>query len=39
MTTKWWHMVLLLLIGYLLGYYFPTFGKATIGKVIPYPGQ
>jgi hypothetical protein len=35
--TKW-HWILLLLAGYLLGYYFPGVGRATVGKLIPYNG-
>lgn len=33
MTTRWWHIVALLLIGYALGYYWPMLGKATLGKI------
>ena len=35
----WHHWVVALLIGYILGYYFPGIGKATVGRIIPYPGQ
>ena len=28
-----WHMVVLLVLGYLVGYYFRGLGNATIGKV------
>lgn len=28
-----WHLVLVLVVGYLVGYYFRGLGNATIGKV------
>lgn len=30
-----WHGLLLLVIGYLLGYYFPQLAQATAGKFMP----
>ena len=35
MNTRWWHIVGILVIGYLVGYYFPMLGQATVAKVIP----
>lgn len=35
MTTRWWHIVLLILIGYALGFWMPALGTATIGKLYP----
>lgn len=29
-----WHMVVLLLVGYLIGYYFRGLGDATVAKVV-----
>lgn len=34
-----WHLLAVLLIGYLIGYYVPSIGRATVGKIIPYPGS
>lgn len=33
MTTKWWHIILYLAIGYALGFWMPQLGKATLGKL------
>lgn len=30
---KPWHMVLVLILGYMAGYYFRGIGNATVGKV------
>lgn len=32
-----WHVLWVIAIGYLLGYYFPRLGEMTVGKVIPTP--
>ena len=31
-----WHFLWIIALGYILGYYFPALGMATIGKIIPY---
>lgn len=33
MTTRWWHIVLLLLIGAAVGWYYRPLGNATLGKL------
>ncbi len=33
MTTRWWHIIGLLIIGYVIGYYWPALGAATVGKI------
>ena len=33
MSTKWWHILLLVLIGYAIGYWMPALGDMTLGKV------
>lgn len=33
MTARWWHLLILLAIGYALGYYMPALGDVTLGKV------
>jgi len=35
MTTRWWHIVGLLLIGYALGYWMPKLGNVTLAKIYP----
>lgn len=35
MTARWWHLVLILAIGYALGYWLPAAGNATLGKLYP----
>jgi hypothetical protein len=35
MTPRWWHILLILVIGYALGYWMPALGNATIGKLYP----
>jgi len=35
MTTRWWHIVLILAIGYALGYWMPALGNASLAKVYP----
>lgn len=39
MRVNGWHVFLIIALGYILGYYFPALGQATVGKLIPYPGQ
>jgi hypothetical protein len=33
MTVKWWHILGIAAIGYALGYWMPSLGKMTLGKV------
>lgn len=33
MTTRWWHIIALLVIGYAVGYWFRMPGDATLGKI------
>jgi hypothetical protein len=33
MTPKWWHILILVAIGYALGYWMPKIGDMTIGKI------
>lgn len=35
MTTQWWHLVGLLVVGIIIGYYFPVVGSSTVGKLVP----
>lgn len=35
MTTKWWHILGLLIIGYALGYWMPALGNMTLAKIYP----
>lgn len=35
MKLTGWHCLLVLIIGYLLGFYFPALAQATAGKVLP----
>ena len=35
MTTRWWHILILLAIGYALGYWMPKLGDVTLAKVYP----
>ncbi len=35
MTARWWHFLLILAIGYALGYWMPALGNATLAKVYP----
>ncbi len=34
-SARWWHIIGLLLIGYVIGYYWPALGKMTVGKIKP----
>lgn len=34
-SAKWWHIIILIGIGYALGYWMPQAGNATIGKLYP----
>jgi len=34
-SLKGWHLILVLLIGYTLGYYFRGLGNATLAKIKP----
>ena len=33
MDPKWWHVAIVLLIGYAIGYAWPKLGTVTLGKV------
>lgn len=33
MTTRWWHIVGILVIGYALGYWMPQLGTMTLGRL------
>jgi hypothetical protein len=33
MSARWWHVLLVLLIGYALGYWMPALGDMTLGKI------
>jgi hypothetical protein len=33
MIQKYWHCVLVLIIGYFIGVYFPAFGTGAVSKV------
>lgn len=33
MTTRWWHILIILAIGYALGYWMPQLGNASLGKL------
>lgn len=35
MRINGWHVFLVLIIGYLLGYYFPALAQGTVGKFMP----
>jgi Na+/H+-dicarboxylate symporter len=35
MTTRWWHILILLAIGYALGYWMPKLGDVTLMKIYP----
>ena len=35
MKLNGWHCLLVLIIGYLLGYYWPQVAHGTVGKVLP----
>lgn len=35
MTTRWYHILGLILLGYALGYWMPQLGNMTIGKLYP----
>ncbi len=35
MTARWWHFILILMVGYALGYWMPALGNATLAKVYP----
>ena len=32
---KWWHTILILVLGILIDYWFPTLADMTVGKVMP----
>ena len=38
MTTRWWHIIGLLIIGYVIGYYWPALGKMSVGRIMPAAG-
>lgn len=38
MTVRWWHTILVFLLGFLLAYYMPSFGDMTIGRLMPRRG-
>lgn len=38
MKLTGWHCLLVLIIGYLLGYYFPALAQGTVGKLLPKQG-
>lgn len=33
MSVKWWHILVLVLIGYAIGYWMPSLGDMTLGKL------
>lgn len=33
MSARWWHILLLILLGYALGYWMPALGDMTLGKI------
>ena len=35
MKLNGWHCFLVLIIGYLLGYYFPQLARGTVGTALP----
>jgi hypothetical protein len=35
MMPKWWHTLIILLIGYALGYWMPKLGDLTLAKIYP----
>lgn len=37
MKLNGWHCLLAVLLGYLLGWYFPQLGTATVGRLISKP--
>lgn len=32
--SNWWHLIWILAIGYLIGYYFRGIGNMTVGKLV-----
>ena len=34
----WFHFIWIILLGYLLGYYWPGLAKMTVGKFLPAKG-
>jgi hypothetical protein len=38
MKMNGWHCLLALLVGYLIGYYFPQLGQSTVGRLMPKQG-
>jgi len=34
-TPKIWHLILILAIGYAIGYWMPALGNATLAKIYP----
>jgi hypothetical protein len=35
MSLKGWHLIAVLVVGYLAGYYFRQLGNATVAKLMP----
>jgi len=35
LSTRWWHIIGILVIGYALGYWMPALGDMTLKKVYP----
>jgi hypothetical protein len=35
LSKTWMHCILTLVVGYLIGYYWPTLAKMTAGRVLP----
>jgi hypothetical protein len=33
MTPRWWHILIILAIGYALGYWMPAIGNMTLGRI------
>lgn len=38
MKLNGWHGLLLIIVGYILGYYFPMLAQQTVGKFLPKQG-
>lgn len=37
MKAHWMHFLWIIALGYILGYYFPKLGQATVGRIVPTP--